>query len=72
VEDRTIGKLGVSEIGYTELQKMFKEFKYPPLINHMHQESLVDIQKDLVHFAKESNVELISHNDPRGNVCSGP
>ncbi|KAL1917871.1 uncharacterized protein VTP21DRAFT_3705 [Calcarisporiella thermophila] len=62
VHDR-IGKLGVSEFSLNNLKTFVEAATIPPAVNQINLNDCCSAPKDLIRFARERDIELLSHSD---------
>jgi glutamate--cysteine ligase regulatory subunit len=58
-----IDQLGVSEFGSDRLAKFLPETKIKPSVDQINVKDCCVVPKTLILYAKENNIELLTHND---------
>jgi glutamate--cysteine ligase regulatory subunit len=59
----TIAQLGVSEFSSLRLEKFLPELKVQPSVDQINVKDCCVVPKSLITYAKERNIELLTHND---------
>jgi glutamate--cysteine ligase regulatory subunit len=59
----TIDQLGVSEFSSIRLSKFLPELKVQPSVDQINVKDCCVVPKSLITYAKERNIELLTHND---------
>lgn len=59
----TISQLGLSEFSSTRLEKFLPEVKIRPSVDQINVRDCCVVPKTLIMYAKEHNIELLTHND---------
>ncbi|KAL6708598.1 hypothetical protein ACN47E_002579 [Coniothyrium glycines] len=72
-EEGLVSRLGISEFGVTRLSKFLEQTKIKPSVNQINVRDCCVVPKPLILYAKQQNIELLTHNDctnilPRGTV----
>ncbi|KAL9086862.1 MAG: hypothetical protein Q9159_003950 [Coniocarpon cinnabarinum] len=62
-DEGVIDKLGVSEFGTSRLSKFLQRTRVRPLVNQINVRDCCVVPKPLILYAKEEEVELLTHND---------
>lgn len=62
-EQGTIAQLGVSEFSSTRLEKFLPEVKILPSVDQINVKDCCVVPKPLIMYAKEHNIELLTHSD---------
>jgi glutamate--cysteine ligase regulatory subunit len=62
-EQGLIDQLGVSEFGSDRLAKFLPEMKIKPSVDQINVKDCCVVPKTLILYAKENNIELLTHND---------
>lgn len=62
-EKGTINQLGLSEFSSIRLEKFLPEVKIPPSVDQINVKDCCVVPKTLIMYAKEHNIELLTHAD---------
>lgn len=62
-EKGTISQLGLSEFSSTRLERFLPEVKIRPSVDQINVKDCCVVPKTLIMYAKEHNIELLTHND---------
>ena len=62
-EKGTISQLGLSEFSSTRLERFLSEVKIRPSVDQINVRDCCVVPKTLIMYAKEHNIELLTHND---------
>ena len=62
-EKGTIGQLGVSEFSSDRLAKFLPELKIKPSVDQINVKDCCVVPEPLIRYAKENQIELLTHND---------
>ncbi|KAL5119858.1 hypothetical protein ACEQ8H_002219 [Pleosporales sp. CAS-2024a] len=72
-EEGLVSKLGIAEFGVARLSKFLEQTKIKPSVNQINVRDCCVVPKPLIIYAKQQNIELLTHNDctnilPRGTL----
>ncbi|XP_021340468.1 glutamate--cysteine ligase regulatory subunit-like [Mizuhopecten yessoensis] len=62
---RVVHFLGISDLDKVVLEELFNWATVKPTINQVNLESCCVMPKDMTDYAKENDIQLLTHNDPR-------
>jgi len=65
VARRTLLTIGVSDLDTDQLRNLHTWAKVKPLVNHVNLASCCVMPPEMTAFAKENDIQLLTHNDPR-------
>ncbi|XP_062596618.1 glutamate--cysteine ligase regulatory subunit-like [Saccostrea cucullata] len=65
VEEEKVLSLGIADLNKEQLEELHKWAKVKPGINQVNLESCCVMPKDLTEYAKQNDIQLLSHNDAR-------
>ncbi|CAI6332309.1 unnamed protein product [Periconia digitata] len=68
-----VSKLGIAEFGVSRLEKFLPQIDVKPSVNQINVRDCCVVPKPLILYAKQQNIELLTHNDctnvlPRGTL----
>ncbi|WAR13108.1 GSH0-like protein [Mya arenaria] len=61
----TVISLGLADFDKKLLEQLYEWAEVKPMVNQVNLESCCVMPKELVEFAKEKDIQLLTHNDPR-------
>ncbi|CAC5377850.1 glutamate--cysteine ligase regulatory subunit-like [Mytilus californianus] len=65
VDSEAVLSLGIADLNKTLLEQLYNWARVKPHINQVNLESCCVMPKDLVEYAKDNDIQLLTHNDPR-------
>nr|XP_022320362.1 glutamate--cysteine ligase regulatory subunit-like [Crassostrea virginica]XP_022320928.1 glutamate--cysteine ligase regulatory subunit-like [Crassostrea virginica] len=65
VEEEKVLTLGIADLNKERLEELYNWAKIKPGINQVNLESCCVMPKDLTEYAKQNDIQLLSHNDAR-------
>ncbi|KAK3087720.1 hypothetical protein FSP39_009591 [Pinctada imbricata] len=65
VEDEVVLALGISDLDKCLLEQLYDWAQIKPTINQVNLESCCVMPKDLTEYAKQKDIQLLTHNDPK-------
>lgn len=65
VHNERIVAIGCSDLSSTQLEDLYKWSKVKPSINQVNLESCCVMPPEMTAFAKENDIQLLTHNDPK-------
>lgn len=64
VDDNQIFSIGFSDLDTDDLERLYNSAKIKPTVNQVNLASCCEMPVDMVNFAKEHDITLLTHNDP--------
>jgi len=64
-QDGKVDSIGVSDLDTSELQELFEWAEIKPDINQVNLASCCVMPPEMITFARENNISLLTHSDPR-------
>ncbi|XP_076091744.1 glutamate--cysteine ligase regulatory subunit-like [Mytilus galloprovincialis] len=65
VDSEAVLSLGIADLNKSLLEQLYNWARVKPHINQVNLESCCVMPKDLVEYAKDNDIQLLTHNDPR-------
>ncbi|KAL5013074.1 hypothetical protein ScPMuIL_011625 [Solemya velum] len=65
VHREVVLSVGISDLDKNQLEELYNWSEIKPVINQVNLASCCVMPKDLVTYAKENDIQLLTHNDPR-------
>lgn len=65
VNEEKVLSLGMADLDKRHLEQLFEWAEVKPVVNQVNLESCCVMPKELVEFAKENDIQLLTHNDPK-------
>ncbi|CAD5116730.1 DgyrCDS5587 [Dimorphilus gyrociliatus] len=64
VDENKIFSIGFSDLDTDELERLYNTAKIKPTVNQVNLDSCCEMPTEMVNFAKEHDITLLTHNDP--------
>lgn len=70
-QDGLVSRLGIAEFGVTRLARFLEQVKVRPSVNQINVRDCCVVPKPLILYAKQQQIELLTHNDCTNILPSG-